>query len=969
MKRLFLSVLAILSCVHSFRRPGDAADWPMYRADAARSGYTAEPLPEELKLRWVWRAKHPPRPAWPSIDLFEPLLKKHQPGDQGDREPDRMHFDFAYQPIVIGGTVVFGTSADDKVIALDAATGKPRWVFIAAGPIRFAPAGWRNRLFVASDGGWLHALSLADGKLLWKHRGGPDDRLLLGNQRMISRWPARGGPVVFDGTVYYSAGIWPTDGVYLHALDAASGKPLWTNNRSGGLALPQPHCGRKTKSGVSPQGYLLANDRQLFVPTGRAVPAVFCRSDGRFEYYHLGKNEWRGGTRAMLADRFLFNAGCLFEQKNGALAGRCGRGLLAALPGGIVQAADSLLSAYRWKDSKERSRKGKLVPVRSLQQHCQAKHEGTAREVIVAGDEAVVGGLDRVSVVSLSTRQVRWTHDVEGDALGLAVSGGRLVVSTDRGLIYCFDGAPGETPTVRAESRDATPIAADCRRKIDYAAAAAEIVRKTGVTSGVCADLGCGTGELALELARQTDLHICAIESDPTKVAAARQKLDAAGMYGVRVSVHQGDPARPPYPRYFANLIVSTRALREGSGWLPESEIQRIQRPRGGAACLGKPGQMKVHTRGPLPGAANWTHQNADAANTICSADRRIKGPFTMLWFRDVDFEIANRHGQGPAPLYNRGCLVAAGVDGVCALDAYNGHTLWMYPVEGLLKDYNGMHHDVGVGDTGSVFCLSDDSVYVKTQDRCPRIDLFSGKKLGEFRTPTRPQDKNHAWGFLAYSDGMLYGTVANEEHRVSPRYGHIRLYTESVSFFAMDAKTGQVKWRYEPRHSIRNNAITIAGGRVYLIDRPLALEDRVADPKPDGRHRPRLKPGEQPAGVLLALDAATGSTLWKQANDVFGTQLAVSLKHGLILMYYQAVLHDFFRLPSEIGGRMAAFDTATGKPRWDIKANYLTRPVINGDVIYAQGGAWKVKTGKTVPFKLDRGLGCGQVSGSTNLL
>ena len=34
------------------------ADWPMYRNDASRSGYTAEPLPSSMKLRWVYRAKH-----------------------------------------------------------------------------------------------------------------------------------------------------------------------------------------------------------------------------------------------------------------------------------------------------------------------------------------------------------------------------------------------------------------------------------------------------------------------------------------------------------------------------------------------------------------------------------------------------------------------------------------------------------------------------------------------------------------------------------------------------------------------------------------------------------------------------------------------------------------------------------------------------------------------------------------------
>ena len=51
--------------------------------------------------------------------------------------------------------------------------------------------------------------------------------------------------------------------------------------------MPQPHGGANAKSGVTAQGYLLADDDHLFVPTGRAVPAAFKRADGEFDYYRL----------------------------------------------------------------------------------------------------------------------------------------------------------------------------------------------------------------------------------------------------------------------------------------------------------------------------------------------------------------------------------------------------------------------------------------------------------------------------------------------------------------------------------------------------------------------------------------------------------------------------------------------------------------------------------------------------------
>ena len=131
----------------------------------------------------------------------------------------------------------------------------------------------------------------------------------------------------------------------------------------------------------------------------------------------------------------------------------------------------------------------------------------------------------------------------------------------------------------------------------------------------------------------------------------------------------------------------------------------------------------------------------------------------------------------------------------------------------------------------------------------------------------------------------------------------------------------------------------------------------------------PALKPGQHPGGVLLALDATGGQIVWQQSDDVFGTQLAVSEPHGVLLMYYQAVRFDFFKLPSEIGGRMAAFETATGKRIWDRSVAHKTRPVINDTVIYAYGGAWNLKTGEEIPFYLERSHGCGQISASTNLM
>ena len=229
-------------------------------------------------LRWTWEQGHATRGGW--------------------RRGVRLECERVNHGVVAGGRVCFGSSADGKVSALDAATGALKWSFFTEGPVRFAPVVWKDRLFVVSDDGYLYCLNLQDGTLINRWRGGTREDRVLGNSQMISKLPARGGPVIHGGVLYWAAGIWQSEGIFIRAMNPDTGEVVWRNDTSGGIVMPQPHGGANAKSGVSAQGYLLANDEQLFVPTGRAVPAAFRRDSGKFEYYRLQENTKRGGTTA-----------------------------------------------------------------------------------------------------------------------------------------------------------------------------------------------------------------------------------------------------------------------------------------------------------------------------------------------------------------------------------------------------------------------------------------------------------------------------------------------------------------------------------------------------------------------------------------------------------------------------------------------------------------------------------------------
>ena len=484
-----------------------AADWPTYRADARRSGYTSEALPKGLSLRWTYHSRHAPQPAWSGRDT-------------------RMPFDRAHQPVMADGTVFFGSSADCKVYALDAATGEGRWSFFTDGPVRFAPAVWQERVFAVSDDGFLYCLAATDGKLLWKVRGGPIDSMVLGNGRMSSRWPARGGPAIADGVVYWAAGIWPSEGIYVYAVEAASGEVLWCNDMAGGLNMAQPHPTAFARSGVSAQGELLVAGDKLLVPTGRAVPAAFRRQDGEFLYFHLQQFRGTGGSSVVATDTDFLTRGSLFDLATGAQARRLAAApeTTAVTPHRLIfataQAVLAIDRANLWTRKETVDRKGQPTTETVLRDPAwQTPLPHAASALIVAGHSVVVGGSDTVTVLDMTNSKAGFTAQVEGEALGLAAAGGRLIVSTDKGYLYCFSGATKDPARV-IEPEPAAVAPADAAT----VKAAEELIRRTGFSEGYCLDLGCGNGALTCELAKRTKLTVYALDSDPSSVARARQR-------------------------------------------------------------------------------------------------------------------------------------------------------------------------------------------------------------------------------------------------------------------------------------------------------------------------------------------------------------------------------------------------------------------------------------------------------------
>ncbi len=148
---------------------------------------------------------------------------------------------------------------EERVVAYDAASGRPLWshadraryetVIAGIGP-RATPTLDGSRVFAMGATGILNALDLASGKRLWSRN------VVKETGAVIPDWGRSCSPLVVDGRVVVIAG--GSLGRRLVAYDAASGELVWAAGEGGA-------------SYSSPTLVTLAGRRQLVVLNGASV--------------------------------------------------------------------------------------------------------------------------------------------------------------------------------------------------------------------------------------------------------------------------------------------------------------------------------------------------------------------------------------------------------------------------------------------------------------------------------------------------------------------------------------------------------------------------------------------------------------------------------------------------------------------------------------------------------------------------
>ncbi len=174
-------------------KPTDAKDWPTYRHDTERSGFSDQSLAADLGKAW-------------QLDL--------------------------------GGRLSAMTVADGKayvsqidahtLYALDAATGKPLWHYIAGARIDSPPTLWQGRVLFGGMDGWVYCLRESDGALIWRFQAAPNSRRHGAFEQIESVWPVHGSVLVENGVASLVAGrsCFLDGGLRFIRLEIATGKKV-----------------------------------------------------------------------------------------------------------------------------------------------------------------------------------------------------------------------------------------------------------------------------------------------------------------------------------------------------------------------------------------------------------------------------------------------------------------------------------------------------------------------------------------------------------------------------------------------------------------------------------------------------------------------------------------------------------------------------------------------------------------------
>lgn len=361
------------------------ARWPIFRGEASLTGQADGNLSLPLQLQWRRKLVADPGPT------------------AG-----------ASAPVVGDGRVFVGTD-DGTVVAMDLATGQPKWTAQADAAVDAPPLLHAGRVYVGSRDTRFYCLDARTGEVLWKRPAGGE---IEGGANVLPAADGNGELIVFgcyDQKVY--------------ALDSQTGRPVWTLD-AGDYVVPAPAVsnGRLAIGSCGKNLYVGAPDGQWVgrLEVGQFVVAPAALAEG-VAYF----GDFRGVFRAVDLTTMQENWRVELAREGDAdVPIRSPATVWAArvcfgADDGVLRCLDTRTGQELW-----RVRGDKAV---------------TAGAVEVGGRLVVAGQDGRLRAVAAADGEELWRYDL-GVALASspAVAGGWVIVHARDGAVYAF--APPAEP-------------------------------------------------------------------------------------------------------------------------------------------------------------------------------------------------------------------------------------------------------------------------------------------------------------------------------------------------------------------------------------------------------------------------------------------------------------------------------------------------------------------------------------------
>ena len=455
-----------------------------------------------------------------------------------------------------------------------------------------------------------------------------------------------------------------------------------------------------------------------------------------------------------------------------------------------------------------------------------------------------------------------------------------------------------------------------------------DAAESAGISGGVFVRIGCDRPSELMALCTDNTCLVQGLDTDPVKVAAARDIIPKAE-YG-RVSAILWDGKRLPYVDNFVNLLVVASdpsspggSAAAGKWQVASGEIERVLAPRG--VVLSSRTLAARHPtlvpRSPAPKGwfayekpvppeiDDWTHFLHGPGNNAVASDSVVASPRSIQWVGGPRYSRHHDKMSSVSAVVSANGRVFSIVDeappvsiltpprwNLVARDAFNGTVLWRCPVTKWHSHMHGLKS--GPADLPRKLVAVGDRVYATPEIYGPveAIDAASGKGLRVF-DGTRGAEE------LLVADGTLYvqinkariaGQKAAPRGKWSP--GRPEFADPVRTIMALDAKTGKRHWTAEqPVLSGtlavgRQHVVFVGNDRIHCLDRTDGRPLWTSDPIPrqsnyPTRFTPTLVLYEDVvlfAGGELAGEPKRGNRSWDVGKN--DTLTALSANDGKTL-------------------------------------------------------------------------------------